>query len=134
MRKGYLYILIFALMVSVLQTLKYRIYVFKDFSDRSLVFIFLQISFIFLIIFLPGIVFVRWYYKQKDKMNKFWFLSPPVATVRINTLNVNRLFDGKTAINFKKSIQDIKWYFFVLFSYFPNPSNISTTPSLCKMR
>jgi flagellar biosynthesis protein FlhB len=71
MRKGYLYILIFALMVSVLQTLKYRIYVFKDFSDRSLVFIFLQISFIFLIIFLPGIVFVRWYYKQKDKMNKF---------------------------------------------------------------
>jgi hypothetical protein len=70
MRKGYLYIIAFALFLSITQTLKYRIYIKKDYHEVSLEHLLLQGAVLFVIFFLPGLFLVRWYYKQKDKNTK----------------------------------------------------------------
>lgn len=70
MRKGYLFIAMFALFVSITQTLKYRIYIKKDYNEVSLEYLLVQGAVLFVIFFLPGLFLVRWYYKQKDKNMK----------------------------------------------------------------
>jgi hypothetical protein len=70
MRKGYLFIAMFALFLSTTQTLKYRIYIKKDYNEVSLEHLLLQGAVLFAIFFLPGLFLVRWYYKQKDKNTK----------------------------------------------------------------
>lgn len=67
MRKGYLFIAMFALFVSTTQTLKYRIYIKKDYNEVSMEHVLLQGAVLFVIFFVPGLLLVRWYYKQKDK-------------------------------------------------------------------
>jgi hypothetical protein len=70
MRKGYLFVIMFALFLSTAHTLKYRVYVKKDYNEVALEHLLLQGTLLFLIFFIPGMFLVRWYYKQKDKLTK----------------------------------------------------------------
>jgi nucleoside recognition membrane protein YjiH len=67
MRKGYVFILIFSFFVAISQTLKYRIYIKHDWGAVNQIKIGLQMMILFLIILIPGLLLVRWYYKLKDK-------------------------------------------------------------------
>lgn len=67
MRKGYWYIFLFSLFVSVAQALKYRIFIKRDFGEDTLHNLIVQVVILFLVILIPGILAVRWYYKHKDK-------------------------------------------------------------------
>ena len=66
-KKGYVFIVLFALFVSIIGTLKYRLYIKQDFDVVSLNDIIFRIIFGFLIYLLPGLLLVRWYYIIKNK-------------------------------------------------------------------
>jgi hypothetical protein len=66
-KKGYIFIMFFALFVSITGTLKYRLYVKRDFDVVSLNDIILRVLIGFLIYLIPGLLLVHWYYRIKDK-------------------------------------------------------------------
>ncbi len=68
MKKGYLYILIFSLFIAVCQAIKYRMFIKRDLAQNVHIFI-IQTTSLFLLILIPGILVVRWYYKKKSKGN-----------------------------------------------------------------
>ena len=66
-RKGYAYIVLSSLFVSISETLMYRAYIKQDLSEVSFTKILLQATILFLLFVIPGLFIVRWYYKMKDK-------------------------------------------------------------------
>ena len=68
MKKGYLFVLLFALFIAVSRTYYYRAFVARDLSDASIEKLFLQALILFALFALPGLLLARWYYKQKNKM------------------------------------------------------------------
>ncbi len=66
-KKGYAYIILFSLFVSISGTLKYRAYIKQDPSEVPFANIVLQATILFLVFVIPGLFLVRWYYKMKDK-------------------------------------------------------------------
>ncbi len=67
MKKGYLLITLFAAFVAIAGTLKFRLYVKRDFDTSPLDDILFRIVISFLIYLIPGLLLVRWYYKMKEK-------------------------------------------------------------------
>lgn len=67
MKKGYIIVIVFAFLIAILQSLKFRIFVKKDISEATLDNLILQVLFLFLILSIPGLLIVRWYYKLKAK-------------------------------------------------------------------
>lgn len=66
-KKGYIFIVLFALFISIVGTLKYRLYIKRDFDAVSLNDIIFRIVTGFLLYLIPGLLLVRWYYKMKDR-------------------------------------------------------------------
>jgi hypothetical protein len=66
-KTGYVFIVLFALFVAVAGTLKFRLFIKRDFDEVSLGYIIFHIAIGFLIYVIPGILLVRWYYKMKNK-------------------------------------------------------------------
>lgn len=66
-KKGYVFIVIFALFIAVSRTFMYRYFMKRDFSEMSLYRILLQGLILFLIFLVPGLLLVRWYYRMKHK-------------------------------------------------------------------
>jgi hypothetical protein len=66
-RKGYIFIFIFSLFNSIGRTLYYRKYIAKDYAEVSSGHILLGITILFITLFIPGFLAVRWYYRLKDK-------------------------------------------------------------------
>ena len=66
-RKGYVYIVLFSLFVSIAGTFKYRAYIEQDLNQVTGQHLFLQTTILFLAYVIPGLLLVRWYYKMKDK-------------------------------------------------------------------
>jgi len=66
-RRGYVYMVLFSLFISISGTIKYRVYIKRDFNQVIYQHLVLQTLFIFLLSVIPGLLLVRWYYKMKDK-------------------------------------------------------------------
>ena len=66
MKKGYIYIVVFSIFVGVSQSLKYRVFIKRDLEENVFNFI-IQSTSLFLLTLIPGLLLVRWYYKQKNK-------------------------------------------------------------------
>ena len=66
-KKGYVFIVLFALFLSILGPLKYKLYIKRDFDVVSLNDLILQIIIAFFAYLIPGLLMVRWYYKMKNK-------------------------------------------------------------------
>lgn len=73
MKKGYFVVLVFSLFNAVGRTLYYRIYIKKDYYDIPSAEILLRIIILFLAFFIPGVLLVRWYYRQKSKSGNVAF-------------------------------------------------------------
>jgi hypothetical protein len=67
MRKGYLLVVFFALFIGVSSSLKYRLYIKQDLGEATANNLITQGTVLFLVFLIPGLLAVRWYYKQKDK-------------------------------------------------------------------
>lgn len=67
MRKGYILVVLFSLSVAILQSLKYRIFMRRDLSEATLTNLVLQVITLLLLLLIPGLLAVRWYYKKKNK-------------------------------------------------------------------
>jgi hypothetical protein len=67
MKKGYVFVVLFALFIAVAQTWFYRAYTAKDLSEAPLAKLVLQGTILFSLFVIPGVLLVRWYYKQKGK-------------------------------------------------------------------
>lgn len=68
MKNGYAFIVFFALFIAVSRTWFDRAYVAKDLSEAPLIKLIMQGAILFTLFVIPGILLVRWYYKQKSKM------------------------------------------------------------------
>lgn len=66
-KKGYIFVILFALFIAVSRTFIYWYLIKKDFSETNLCRILLQALILFLIFLIPGLLPVLWYYKIKDK-------------------------------------------------------------------
>jgi hypothetical protein len=66
-KKGYLFIILFALFEALASIFMYRYFIKRDFSEINLYRILLQGLILFLIFLIPGLSIVRWYYKTKNK-------------------------------------------------------------------
>jgi hypothetical protein len=65
MKKGYVFVIFFALCIAILSTLKYRIILEKNSSQITGSIITIQIVVLFMSFLIPGLFLVRWYYKHK---------------------------------------------------------------------
>ncbi len=68
MKKGYLFVLLFALFIAASRTYYYRAFVARDLSEASIEKLVIQAVILFALFALPGLLLARWYYKQKNKM------------------------------------------------------------------
>ena len=68
MKKGYVLVVLFALFIAVSQTWFNRAYITKDLSESPFTKLVLQVAILFALFAIPGVLLVRWYYKQKGKM------------------------------------------------------------------
>ncbi len=66
-KKGYVFVVLFSLSVSILQSFKYRVFIKRDLSEATMNNLILQIVILFLALLIPGLLLVRWYYKVKHK-------------------------------------------------------------------
>ena len=66
MRKGYVLVKLFSLFIAVTQSLKYRFFTKRDLGEETINNLVIQIVVLFLLFLIPGVLAVRWYYKQKD--------------------------------------------------------------------
>lgn len=66
-KRGYIFIVFFALFVAVSRTFMYRYFIRRDISDMNLNRVLLQGLILFLIFLIPGLLLVRWYYRMKHK-------------------------------------------------------------------
>jgi uncharacterized membrane protein len=67
MRKGYAFVIFFALFIGVSRTWFHRTYTTKNIDETPLEIFLLQVVILFLIFLIPGLLLARWYYKMKDK-------------------------------------------------------------------
>lgn len=67
MRRGYAFVILFALFIAVSQPLKNRYFVRKDIVDPTVTKLLLQMGILFVLFIVPGLLLARWYYKMKDK-------------------------------------------------------------------
>jgi hypothetical protein len=67
LKKGYIYIILFSLFTAISKSLYYRIYINQDLTETTLTKLILQAVILFLIVLIPGLLVVRWYYKMKNK-------------------------------------------------------------------
>lgn len=65
MKKGYVFVVLFALCIAILSAFKYRIILKKDTSEITGSIIIVQILVLFISFLVPGLLLVRWYYKHK---------------------------------------------------------------------
>lgn len=65
MKKGYLFVLSFALFIAFSRTYYCRAFVVKDLDEVSVNNFIIQAVILFALFALPGLILVRWYYKQK---------------------------------------------------------------------
>ena len=68
MKKGYVFVVFFALFIAVSQTWFYRAYIAKDLSEAPLTKLILQGAILFTLFAIPGVLLIPWYYKQKGKI------------------------------------------------------------------
>ena len=68
MKKGYLFVLFFALFSATSRTWYNRAFVTRDLDETSLTKLVIQGLILFALLALPGLLLARWYYKQKNKM------------------------------------------------------------------
>ena len=68
MKKGYLFVLFFALFNAATRTYYYRAFVAKDLSEASVNKLVIQAVILFALFAVPGLLLARWYYKHKNKM------------------------------------------------------------------
>jgi hypothetical protein len=68
MKKGYVFVVLFATFIAVSQTWFYRAYTAKDLNEAPLTKLIVQAAILFTLFVIPGIILARWYYKQKGKM------------------------------------------------------------------
>lgn len=68
MKKGYVFVVFFALFIAVSLTWFYRAYTAKDLNEAPLTKLIVQAVILFTLFVISGIQLVRWYYKQKSKM------------------------------------------------------------------
>lgn len=66
-RKGYLFVVFFSLLNSVLYSFYYRIFIRQDLGKEATHKLILQISISFILLLIPGLLLVRWYYKMKNR-------------------------------------------------------------------
>ncbi len=64
-RTGYVFIFAFALFIAISKSFYYRKYIAKDEDYASNKYI-IQIVTLFLLIYIPGVLLVSWYYRQKN--------------------------------------------------------------------
>jgi hypothetical protein len=67
MRKGYLYVILFALFSSIARAFYFRIFIAKDLSEITYGHLVIQMLLLFITFLIPGLLAVRWYYRLKDK-------------------------------------------------------------------
>ena len=68
MKKGYLFVLFFALFIAVSRTYFYKAFVAKDLGNASVDKLAIQAVILFTLFAIPGLLLARWYYKRKNKM------------------------------------------------------------------
>ena len=68
MKKGYLFVLFFALIIAASRTYYYRAFVARDLNEASIDKLVIQAVILFALFALNGLLLARWYYKQKNKM------------------------------------------------------------------
>jgi hypothetical protein len=66
MKKGYVFVVFFALCITIFQTFKYGIVLKEDTSQITASFVILKIIAGFILFVIPGLLLARWYYKKKD--------------------------------------------------------------------
>lgn len=66
-KKGYVLIIFFALFTAVSRTFRFRYYTSTDLSEMNALRVILHGLILFLIVLIPGLLLVHWYYKIKDK-------------------------------------------------------------------
>ena len=66
-KKGYAYVVLFSLFVAIGGTLKYRMYIKRDFNETPLHILVIHIILGFFIYLIPSLFLVCWYYKMKAK-------------------------------------------------------------------
>lgn len=67
MRKGYLFVVFFAVFIAVSRSLYYRIYIKRDLDEATVNNLVIQGTVLFLVFLIPGLLAALWYYKQKNK-------------------------------------------------------------------
>jgi undecaprenyl pyrophosphate phosphatase UppP len=67
MRKGYVFILVFSLVIAIAQSVRYRLYTKRDLNAATFTNQIVQVVVLFLAVFIVGVLGVRWYYKFKDR-------------------------------------------------------------------
>lgn len=65
MRKGYLFVVLFALFIAVSRSFYYRIFIKRDLGEATVNNLIIQGTVLFFVFLIPGLLAVRWYYKQK---------------------------------------------------------------------
>jgi hypothetical protein len=68
MKKGYLFVLLFALFIAVSRTYYHRAFVARDLGEAPVEKLVFQAVVLFTLFALPGLLLARWYYKQKNKI------------------------------------------------------------------
>lgn len=67
MKKGYIFVIAFALFIALTQTYKYRVFERKSLEPSTTNAIIAQIIMMFLLFLIPGLLIARWYYKNKNR-------------------------------------------------------------------
>jgi hypothetical protein len=63
MKKGYWFIILFSLFVSLIQVFKTDVFLSDSIDNQTYNRIFIRATMLFLTLFIPGVFVVRWYYK-----------------------------------------------------------------------
>ena len=69
MKKGYSFVLFFALFIAVNRTFYYRAFVAKDLGAGSVNKLVIQAIILFALFAIPGLFLALWCYKQKNKIS-----------------------------------------------------------------
>lgn len=67
MKKGYVFVILFSIIIATLQSLKYRIFIKKDLSEATIKNLIIQSATLFSVLLVCGLLLARYYYKIKDK-------------------------------------------------------------------
>lgn len=68
MKKGYIYVIAFALFIALCQTFKYRFFERKNLPPSTTNAVIAQIIIMLLLFLIPGLLIARWHYKNKNRL------------------------------------------------------------------